>query len=98
MSYKLVDLCFDIPGLKLGEQSVLMAICRHADNKTHDCYPSREAIAAIARLEVRQVARVIPSLIEKGLISRDSGKGIGFLSKRGTLAVWTGSEDCARGE
>jgi DNA-binding MarR family transcriptional regulator len=75
VSYKLVDLCFDIPGLKLGEQSVLMAICRHASNKTYDCYPSREVIASLARMNVRQVARIIPALVEKGLITRDSGKG-----------------------
>jgi len=76
MSYKLVDLCFQIPGLKLGEQAVLMAICRHADNKTHDCYPSREVIARLARLDVRQVQRLIPILVEKGFINRTvGGKG-----------------------
>jgi hypothetical protein len=61
MSYKLVDLCFHIPNLTTSEQAVLQAICKQADNKTHDCYPSRQVIAGFARLEVRQVQRIIPS-------------------------------------
>ena len=75
MSYKLVDLCFDIPGLVGSEHLVLSAICRYADNATHECYPSREVISEASRLKVRQVGRVLSSLVAKGLITYVAGKG-----------------------
>jgi hypothetical protein len=52
-----------------------MAICRFANNKDFTCFPSREAIAAAAGVQVRQVQRIVPALIERGFISRTAGKG-----------------------
>lgn len=75
MSYKLVDLCFDIPGLTQGEQCVLVAICRHADNTNYACFPSRELLAKVSRVQVRQVQRILPTLISKGFITYTAGKG-----------------------
>jgi hypothetical protein len=96
MSYKLVDLCFHIPSLTTSEQAVLQAICKHADNKTHDCYPSRQVIAGFARLEVRQVQRIIPILVDKGLITRESGKGrkpSSYIVRLDQILRLIGSED-----
>jgi hypothetical protein len=73
MSFNLVDLCFDVPGLALSEHAVLAAICRFANNITHSCYPSRALIAKVSRLSPRQVQRIIPILIARGYLSRTAG-------------------------
>jgi hypothetical protein len=75
VSYKLVDLCFDIPGLTQSEQSVLLAICRYADNHTHDCSPSLDALSQVSRLDKRQVSRILSTLLDKKLLTYIVGKG-----------------------
>ncbi|WP_211256486.1 helix-turn-helix domain-containing protein [Edaphobacter aggregans] len=90
------NLCFDLPGLSVSEQSVLVAICRYADNATYDCYPSRSLIATVSRLQERQVQRIIPTLIERGYISREVGKGRS--SSRYTVQVASIKELISRGD
>jgi Helix-turn-helix domain len=84
MSYQLVDMCFDSPSLSIWEYVGLGAICKHADNKTHDCFPSVETIAASAHASPRQTQRAIQSLIRLGLITRtieSQGRGSKTLYK-----------------
>jgi len=84
MSYKLVDMCFDSPSLTIWEFVVLGAVCKHADNDTHDCFPSVETIAASAHASPRQTQRAIQSLIRLGLITRtieSQGRGSKTLYK-----------------
>jgi hypothetical protein len=75
MSSRLIGLIFDVPGLTMGQQSVLIAICRHADSYKHNCCLSREVIASESRMTARQVTRIIPTLVETGCITVVSGKG-----------------------
>ena len=96
MSFRLVDLILDVPGLSQSEQSVMIAICRYAHNDTHDCYPSRALLAEVSRLQERQVQRIIPTLIEKGYVSRTMGKG--RTSSRYTVQVSFLKELISRGD
>ena len=75
MSSRLVDIVFDIPGIKLGQLTVLMSICRHAHSRKHNCCMSRDVIAAESHLTARQVTRIMPTLVKAGYITFISGKG-----------------------
>jgi len=75
MSSRPVDLVFDIPGIKLGQLTVLMSICRHAHSRKHNCCTSRDAIAAESHVTTRQVTRIVPTLVKAGYITVVSGKG-----------------------
>jgi hypothetical protein len=78
MSYKLVDLCMDIPSLTSAEWSVLVALCRYASNDDHTCFPSLEVVATVAHLTLRTVQRTIPSLVERKLVTifeKANGRG-----------------------
>jgi len=75
MSSRLVDLIFDIPGLKLGQLTVLMSICRHAHSRKHNGCMSRDVIAAESRMTARQVTRIMPTLVKAGYITVVCGKG-----------------------
>jgi hypothetical protein len=70
MSFRLVDLIFDVDDLSIWEFTVLSAIARTADNKDFTCYPSVETIARYAHASLRQVQRTLPLLIKRGLITR----------------------------
>ena len=65
----------DVPGLKAGQLSVLMAICRHAHSRKHNCCMSRDIIAAQSRMTARQVTRIVPTLVKAGYITVVSGRG-----------------------
>jgi hypothetical protein len=78
VSYKLVDLCMDIPSLTSAEWSVLVALCRYASNDDHTCFPSLEVAATVAHLTLRTVQRTIPSLVERKLLTileKANGRG-----------------------
>ncbi len=79
MSYKLVDLCFDIPGLSTAEKAVMMALCRHANNEDYTCFPSLEVVAEVSSLTLRSVQRILPTLADRKLVavlSKGNGRGI----------------------
>jgi hypothetical protein len=75
MSSRLVDIVFDLPGIKVGQLTVLMSICRHAHSRKNDCCMSRDVIAAESHLTARQVTRIMPTLVKAGYIIVVSGKG-----------------------
>jgi hypothetical protein len=78
VSYKLVDLCMDIPSLTSAEWSVLVALCRYASNNDHTCFPSLEVVATVAHLTLRTVQRTLPSLVERNLVTvleKANGRG-----------------------
>ena len=75
MSSRLVDLILDVPGLTMGQQSMLISICRHADSYKHNCCLSREVIAIESRMTTRQVTRIVPTLVKAGYIIFVSGRG-----------------------
>lgn len=58
---------WDIQELRGGPLLVMLALADHA-NDAGECWPSQEHLAARARLDVRQVRRVIGSLVKDGYL------------------------------
>jgi predicted transcriptional regulator len=78
MSFRLVDLMFDVPRLTTAEFAVMAAIARRANNETHRGYPSLTTVAREAHLSLRQVQRTLPGLISAGFLTRTTtGQGGG---------------------
>jgi Helix-turn-helix domain len=78
MSFRLVDLLFDVPRLTVTEHLILSAICRAASNDDYTCFPSKAWIAEKSRQSSRQVRRILPQLVEKGyttMLTKGHGKG-----------------------
>ena len=58
-------------GLKSRDLAVYFCLCRHADNKSGTCYPSRSKIAHECGISgAETVDRALKVLIEKGLIEK----------------------------
>ena len=57
--------------LKPRDLAVYFCLCRHADNKSGTCYPSRSKIAHECGISgAETVDRALKVLIEKGLIEK----------------------------
>ena len=58
-------------GLKPRDLAVYFCLCRHADNKSGTCYPSRSKIAHECGISgAETVDRALKALIEKGLVEK----------------------------
>ena len=81
MSYRLVDFCFDIPQLSLGEFAVLAAMARYSDGSGYVTPPSLPVLAANAHLCKRQTHRIVKKLIARKIILHFPGGGTGNPSR-----------------
>lgn len=75
MSIKYMNRVWEIEELKGGRLLVMLALADHA-NDAGECWPSQPHLAKKARLNERQVRRVIDSLVEDGYVAVID-KGIG---------------------
>jgi biotin operon repressor len=87
----------DLDVYEIGVYSIL---CRFANNKTTESYPSQQKIADMLKVSKRQVARAVKSLVEKKIIFKKTG-GLGFSNKYYLIALPCDMEtlvtDCHKG-
>lgn len=64
---------------KIGGTALLVycVLCRFANNKTAECFPSQGRLAKLCGVEERTVRRSLIKLIEAGLIAKDRERGDG---------------------
>ena len=62
---------YRIPKLSCSQQAVLLVLADHADDRTHQCFPSLSRIATLARISKRQVAYALSNLETAGWLKRD---------------------------
>jgi hypothetical protein len=68
MSFKYMNRVWELETLKGGRLLLMLAIADHA-NDAGECWPSQRHLAKKARLNERQVRRVVDSLIASGYLS-----------------------------
>ncbi len=60
-------------GLDVYQIGVYGVLCRYADNKTKECFPSATQISKVLTISRQQVFRALLVLVEKDIINRKSG-------------------------
>lgn len=75
MSYRMVDIAFEIPNIKPLARLVFMALGRHYNTETRECYPSLDRICALTGMDKKSVIRHRDDLVAAGHITCVSDKG-----------------------
>lgn len=75
MSFKSVDLCFEIRDLEATPWRILAIIARYSDDHGRSSFPGIATIVTISGVSERHVKRVIKLLEAKGLIKIIENKG-----------------------
>ncbi len=69
---EILDGSCDCPPLSQSQLLIYIALCRHADNKTGECWPYYSTLAEKARCTIRTAISAIKYLCEVGLVSKES--------------------------
>ena len=74
MSYTWQDKAWKLK-LDASSKAVILALCFRA-NEDGECWPSLAGISELTGLNVKTVKTVLPSLVARGLIEKESGHGV----------------------
>ena len=74
MSYTWQDKAWKLK-LDASSKAVILALCFRA-NEDGECWPSLAGISELTGLNVKTVKSVLPSLVARGLIEKESGHGV----------------------
>ena len=69
---EILDGAADCPPLSPSQLLIYIALCRHADNATGECWPYYSTLAEKARCTVRTAISSVKYLCEVGLVSKES--------------------------
>ena len=69
---EILDGSADCPPLSQSQLLIYIALCRHADNATGECWPYYSTLAEKARCTVRTAISSVKYLCEVGLVSKES--------------------------
>lgn len=69
---EILDGAADCPPLSPSQLLIYIALCRHADNTTGECWPYYSTLAEKARCTVRTAISSVKYLCEVGLVSKES--------------------------
>lgn len=95
MTWRQMPAVWRIANLQPLEKLILLSLCNHADARGFNAYPSQQRIATHCCTTTRTVRRVLRSLLDKKLISKEGKARSGVIRYRILLPLAAPAEQGA---